>query len=152
VHTVCTAVNTFETKIEAQAKALQGAAGSDQRKPAALKSATSSVLGEAKADSEAAASTIEQAGTPKVANGKTVRSTLVGAFRKLSSGYADDRAKVNALDPGDPATFGSKLNAIGNDVQQLGGSIGKNLEGQHGLGDKALETAGNKDVACTSLQ
>jgi hypothetical protein len=150
VHVVCTTVKTFETNIQKQSSDLQTSVEGSGADADSIKKATSNFLGQAKSDSDAASSAINNAGVPNVSNGKKVQSTLISAFSQLSRGFANDQNKINALSTSDPTTFGQQLQKIGTDSQNLASSIGTSLEGTNGLGGE-LDQAGQNDAACKSL-
>jgi hypothetical protein len=69
---------------------------------------------------------LEQVGPPKITDGKRIHDTVVSFFTTAAEAVADQRAKLDALDPNDPEFVqklshlaGPDLGAAGAQVQQL---------------------------------
>jgi len=84
----------------------------DPNNPAASREMLSGYFGQAEQAAEQALTGLEQAGPSPVAGGDDAAAKLGGALRRLRDAYRDARAKIDAIDPGDPVGLGTQLPGI----------------------------------------
>ncbi|MFI7006076.1 small secreted protein [Streptomyces sp. NPDC050145] len=103
------------------------------------------------------ADAVEKAGPPPVDDGKKKQQNAVKELDALSTGYADLKKKVDALDTGDQAAFAKGLEGIGEGLTKLSqngdnavaelqeGEVGKAMEKQEGCKSTAATPSASKN-------
>ncbi|MFD5619190.1 small secreted protein [Streptomyces yangpuensis] len=94
---------------------------------------------------------LQQAGAPPVKNGSTTQESAVKGFEATSKGYADLKAKMDALDPADQTKFADGLKEVAGGLQEAtkGGQDALATLNAGGL-DKAINNQKGCQVATTS--
>lgn len=93
-------------------------------------------------------SALQQAGVPPVKNGAATQQAAVKGFESTSKGYADLKAKMDALNPQDPPKFTDGLKEVAGGLQEAtkGGQDALSQLNAGGL-DKALNSQKGCQVA-----
>ncbi len=142
---VCTAVGAFRKDIQDKSTALSATSLKDpQHGKAALQAFVSASVSGA----DDAVSKLKDAGSPNVANGKSISSSIVAAFTQLSSAFRQSEASVKALSTSSAGAFKSGAQSI---YQKLSTSLSGLLTGLSGLNSPALQQAAKKEPACQTL-
>jgi hypothetical protein len=145
VKAICTAVGPFEKDVAARSNALNSA---KLTSAAQGKKAVQDFLTAVSSDTDQALTKLQGAGTPNVANGKAISTTIVAAFKQLKNAIGTALTQAKALSTTSPQAFQTGAKALGATVQgSLGGistSLGK-------LKSADLEKAAAKEPACKAL-
>jgi hypothetical protein len=145
VHAVCAAIGPFEKKVQASASVLSPSAITNA---STGKSALQSFLKSVSAEAGAAVSQLQAAGTPKVAGGAAIETSIVGAFTRLDSSLQVATNSADALPTTSASAFHAAATALGKTIQSSTAGITASLGG---LKSPALQAAASKDPACASL-
>jgi hypothetical protein len=145
VKSICTAVGTFRSGVQAKVTSLSS---ENLSTPADGKKALQDFLSSVATEANTAASKVQSAGSPNVTNGKQIASTLQKAFTQYSASLQQAETQVGSLDTSSAAKFrqGSQgvTTNIRNSLTGLLGSLGT-------LHSTDLTNAAKKEPACTSL-
>ncbi len=145
VKSICSAVGPFEKDVATRSSSLNLSALSNASQG---KKALQDFLTAIVADADKARSKLQAAGTPKVANGKKIASTLVDSFTRLKGALQQAQSQAGSLPTSSPAAFKSAAQALGTRVQSSMTAISGSLSG---LKSPELERAAAKDPTCKSL-
>jgi hypothetical protein len=145
VKAICTAVGPFEKDVAARSNALNSAKLTSASQG---KKAVQGFLSAVSDDTDQALSRLQAAGTPNVSNGKTISTTIVGAFKSLKSAIASALTQANSLSTTSPQAFRDGANKLGGTVRSSLGGISQSL-GK--LKSADLEKAAAKEPSCTAL-
>jgi hypothetical protein len=145
VRSVCNAVGPFERQVAARSNALdpQSIKSPDQGK-VALKSFLSAIA----TDTDTALSRLRAAGTPNVAGGTKIESTIVAAFAQLDKAMKSAATSADDLPTASPSAFQAAATTLGTTVRSSMNGIGSSLSA---LRSSTLEKAALKEPACSSL-
>ena len=142
---ICTAVGPFEKDVAARSNALNSA---KLTSAAQGKKAVQDFLTAVSTDTDRALTKLQAAGTPNVANGKAISTTIVAAFKQLKTAIGTALTQAKNLSTSSPQAFQKGATALGGTVQSslsgISTSLGK-------LKSADLEKAAAKEPACTSL-
>jgi len=145
VKSICNAVGPFEKDVAARSNALNTA---KLTSAAQGKKAVQDFLGAVSADTDKALLQLQAAGTPSVDNGKTISTTIVGAFGELKQAIGSALIQAKSLSTTSPKAFKNGANQLGGTVRSslsgISASLGK-------LKSADLEKAAAKEPACTAL-
>jgi len=145
VKAICTAVGPFEKDVAARSNKLNTA---KLTTAAQGKMAVQDFLTAVSSDTDQALTKLQAAGTPDVANGKTISTTIVAAFKQLQTAVGTALTQAKNLSTTSPQAFQKGATALGATVQSslsgISTSLGK-------LKSADLEKAAAKEPACTSL-
>jgi hypothetical protein len=142
---ICTAVGPFEKDVAARSNALNSA---KLTSAAQGKQAVQQFLTAVSTDTNQALTRLRAAGTPDVANGKTISTTIVSAFQQLHTAIGTAVTQAKNLSTSSPQAFQKGATALGGTVQQSLGGISTSL-GK--LKSPDLEKAAAKEPSCTAL-
>lgn len=142
---ICTAVGPFERDVAARSNALNSA---KLTSAAQGKKAVQDFLTAVSSDTDRALTKLQAAGTPNVSNGKTISTTIVGAFKQLKTAISTALDQAKNLSTSSPQAFQKGATALGGTVQSSLGGISTSL-GK--LKSAELEKAAAKEPACTAL-
>jgi type IV pilus biogenesis protein CpaD/CtpE len=145
VKAICTAVGPFEKDVAARSNALNSAKLTSASQG---KKAVQGFLTAVSADTDQALSKLQAAGTPNVANGKTISSTIVSAFTQLKNAIGSAVTQANNLSTSSPQAFQKGATRLGGTVQSSLGGISSSL-GK--LKSADLEKAAANEPACKAL-
>ena len=145
VKAICTAVGPFEKDVAARSNALNSA---KLTSAAQGKKAVQDFLSAVSSDTDQALTKLQAAGTPNVANGKTISTTIVAAFKQLKTAIGTALTQAQNLSTSSPQAFQKGATTLGSTVQSSLGGISTSL-GK--LKSADLEKAAAKEPACTSL-
>jgi hypothetical protein len=93
-------------------------------------------------------SSLDAAGTPDVADGDQIRSTLSDSFEQARAALEDARNQIDALSVDDPQAFAAELTNIGTAIQTSMNGITGSLSG---LSAPELEQAAANEPACQQM-
>jgi hypothetical protein len=117
----CTALGDWENSISNSQGDLQSAAsGTDL---VATKTALVDFLSQAIDNTDTAIADVKAAGTPNVTNGKKISDAIVKALRKAKAIFVKAEADAEALSTADATTFGTDVQAIGQQITSSGSEI-----------------------------
>lgn len=144
VKSVCTAVNSWASSIEAKSGALNVSkiTNAVQGKTALKNFFTSAV-----SDTDTAVSKLQAAGTPNISNGKTIATGLVSSFDQIGTALKKGATQAAALPVTSPTAFKTAGTALGTSVQKALNDVGASLSS---LKSSALEKAAASEPACKS--
>jgi hypothetical protein len=145
VKAICTAVGPFEKDVAARSNALNSA---KLTSAAQGKQAVQQFLSAVSTDTDQALTKLRAAGTPNVANGKEISTTIVSAFQQLHTAIGTALTQAKNLSTSSPQAFQKGATALGGTVQQSLGGISTSL-GK--LQSPDLEKAAAKEPSCTAL-
>ena len=145
VKSVCSAVGAFRKDIQDKSSALSATSLTN---PHQGKAALQAFVSASVSGADDAVSKLKDAGSPNVANGKSISSSIVGAFTQLSSAFTQTESSVNALSTSSAAAFKSGAQSV---YVKLRASLSGLLTGLSGLNSPALQQAAKKEPACQTL-
>jgi hypothetical protein len=143
VKSVCSAISPLVRDVETRVSALNNTTASDAPQ---AKRTLQAFLKAIEQDADNALSRLHAAGTPDIANGKTVAGTIVTAFTQLRDAMRAAVAKSNSLPTDSATSFKTAAQALGTSVK---GAL-NNIDAS-GLSNPDLEKAAAKEPACKSL-
>jgi hypothetical protein len=143
VGTVCSAISPLERDVVTRSSALNNSAASNA---AQAKKTLEGFLTAVAQDSDNALSRIRAAGTPDIANGKSVAGSIVQAFTQLRDAMRAAVTKSDSLPTDSAASFKTAAQALGASVRASLNNINAS-----GLSNPDLEHAAAKQQACKSL-
>ncbi len=143
ISAVCSAITPLEKDVVNRSSALNNSTATNA---AQAKKTLQSFLTAVAADSDHALSRIQAAGTPDIANGKTVAATVVKAFTQVRDALHSALTKAGALPTSSPAAFKAAAQGLGTGVGSSLNSIDRS-----GLSNPDLEKAAANQAACKSL-
>ncbi|MFE1951794.1 MULTISPECIES: small secreted protein [Streptomyces] len=153
---VCDARVAPAKKIQAANDSIQKVS-SENSKPEEVQKADSKAFQDLSDAYGDIADAVEKAGPPPVDDGKKKQQNAVKELDALSTGYADLKKKVDALDTGDQAAFAKGLEGIGEGLTKLSqngdnavaelqeGEVGKAMEKQEGCKSTAATPSASKN-------
>jgi hypothetical protein len=145
VKAICTAVGPFEKDVAARSNKLNTA---KLTSAAQGKKAVQDFLTAVSSDTDQALTKLQAAGTPDIANGKAISTTIVAAFKQLQTAIGTALTQAKNLSTSSPQAFQKGATQLGGTVQSslsgISTSLGK-------LKSADLEKAAAKEPACTSL-
>jgi hypothetical protein len=145
VKSVCTAVGSFRKEIQDKSTSLSATSLAN---PHQGKAALQAFVSASASGADDAVSKLKDAGSPNIAHGKSISSSIVGAFTQLSSGFKQTESSVNALSTSSAAAFKSGAQSV---YTNLRTSLSGLLTGLSGLNSPALQQAAKKEPACQTL-
>jgi hypothetical protein len=145
VKSVCGAVGTFRTDIQAKSTALSA---TKLTNPDQGKKAIQGFLSVAATGADDAVTKLNAAGSPSVTNGKSISSSIIGAFNQLSAAFKQAESSANALPTSNAAAFKTGALAVYGNIRT---SLTSLLKGLGGLSSPALQQAAKKEPNCQTL-
>lgn len=145
VKSICSSIVPFEKDVQSRSSALNLSTITNASQG---KTALVAFLGAVATDTDHAVTQLKAAGTPNVANGKTIATGIVNAFAQLKSALGTATTQANSLPTSSPAAFKAAANTLGTAVRTSMTGIGAGLSG---LKSQALEKAAAKEPTCTTL-
>jgi hypothetical protein len=145
VKSICTAVGTFRTNVQAKVTSLSG---QNLSTPAQGKKALEDFLSSVASEADATASKVEGAGTPNVTNGKQIATTLQHAFSGYSTSLKQAESQVSSLNTTSAAAFRAGSQTVTANIRS---SLTGLLTSLSALHSTALTSAAKSEPACTSL-
>ncbi len=147
VNEVCASVGNWLHSVETSSAEI-GKQLKPGSTPTHAKQALEGLMNSSVADSERVVSDLHNAGTPNVANGDQIASSLVGSFEQATNALKHVQGQVNALPTNDPRAFLLAARQVGSSVQSSLSSIGSGLSTLH---SPELQKAASESPACKSL-
>jgi hypothetical protein len=145
VTSVCNAVVPFQHDLQTRGQALQT---STAKNVTQVKQQLQSFMTALVADANAVVSRLSVAGTPSVADGKTLSSGLVMAFTTLRNAFVKAQGQVSALPTSSAAAFQSAAQGVLATIRSSVTGLGPSLSG---LKSPALDKAAKATPACASI-
>jgi hypothetical protein len=145
VKSVCSAVGSFRKEIQDKSRALSASSLTNPRQG---KAALQAFVSASASGADVAVSRLKDAGSPNIASGKSISSSIVGSFTQLSSAFKQTESSVNALSTSSPAAFKSGARSV---YGELRPALSGLLTGLSGLTSPALQQAAKKEPACQTL-
>ncbi|MFJ3962504.1 small secreted protein [Streptomyces sp. NPDC090036] len=137
-------------KIEASNAEIKRVA-SESVKPEEVQKADSAAFATMTESYKAMGAALQSAGVPPFKNGAATQEAAAKGFESTSKGYADLKAKMDALDPQDKAKFADGLKEVAGGLQEVTKGGQSVLDQLHAGGlDKSINSQKGCQVAAAS--
>ena len=147
VKSVCTSMSTWVNDVQTMSTEF----GSSLDPSADIQTQKDAIVGlfdDMLAATDTLISSLDAAGTPDVADGDQIRSTLSDSFAQARAALEDAKNQIDALSVDDPQAFATELTNIGTAIQTSMNGITGSLSG---LSAPELEQAAANEPACQQM-
>ena len=147
VKSVCTSMSTWVNDVQTMSTEF----GSSLDPSADIQTQKDAIVGlfdDMLAATDTLISSLDAAGTPDVADGDQIRSTLSDSFEQARTALEDAKNQIDALSVDDPQAFATELTNIGTAIQTSMNGITGSLSG---LAAPELEQAAANEPACQQM-